>query len=92
VLRIREPSWLGHRLLRGFRPRVNLHVFTADCPETDRMLRFRDWLRAHPDDRERYAAAKRDLAARDWAYVQQYADAKTEVITAIIARADAQGH
>jgi GrpB-like predicted nucleotidyltransferase (UPF0157 family) len=55
------------------------------------MLRFRDWLRAHPDDRERYAAAKRDLAARDWTYVQQYADAKTEVITAIIARADAQG-
>ena len=92
VLRIREPHWLAHRLLRGYRPRVNLHVFTADCPETDRMLRFRDWLRAHPDDRERYAAAKRDLAARDWTYVQQYADAKTEVITAIVARADARGH
>lgn len=92
VLRIREPKWFAHRLLRGHRPRVNLHVFTAECPETDRMLRFRDWLRAHSDDRERYAAAKRELAAREWVHVQQYADAKTEVIAAIIARADAHAH
>lgn len=91
VLRIREPDWFAHRLLRGYRPRANLHVFSADCPETDRMLRFRDWLRGHPDDRERYAATKRVLAAQDWTYMQQYADAKTEVITEIIARADAHG-
>ena len=87
VLRIREPRWFEHRLLRCHRPRINLHVFGADCPETDRMLRFRDWLRANPADRDLYAAAKRDLAAREWAYVQQYADAKTEVITDIVTRA-----
>jgi GrpB-like predicted nucleotidyltransferase (UPF0157 family) len=34
-----------------------------------------------------YAAAKRELAARDWTYVQQYADAKTEVVRRILARA-----
>jgi GrpB-like predicted nucleotidyltransferase (UPF0157 family) len=32
---------------------------------------------------------KRELSARDWKYVQQYADAKNEIVAAIIARADA---
>jgi GrpB-like predicted nucleotidyltransferase (UPF0157 family) len=91
VLRIRETGWFEHRLLRCHRPLINLHVFTADCPETDRMLRFRDWLRANPADRDLYAAAKRDLAAREWTYVQQYADAKTEVITDIVTRAGGHG-
>jgi GrpB-like predicted nucleotidyltransferase (UPF0157 family) len=66
---------------------VNLHVFTAGCPETERMLRFRDWLRATPGDRDLYARAKRELASRDWTYTQQYADAKTAVVAAIMARA-----
>jgi GrpB-like predicted nucleotidyltransferase (UPF0157 family) len=91
VLRIREPRWFEHRLLRCHRPHINLHVFSANCPETDRMLRFRDWLRANPADRDLYAAAKRDLAARDWTYLQQYADAKTAVITDIVTRAGSHG-
>jgi GrpB-like predicted nucleotidyltransferase (UPF0157 family) len=53
------------------------------------MLLFRDWLRDHAEDRERYASAKRELAARDWTYMQQYADAKTDVIHDIMARAEA---
>src|ERR671933_438013 len=36
-----------------------------------------------------YAQTKRDLAARHWTYVQNYADAKSEVVEAIIARARA---
>jgi GrpB-like predicted nucleotidyltransferase (UPF0157 family) len=32
---------------------------------------------------------KRELAGRDWKYVQQYADAKTDVIQEIMARASA---
>ncbi len=51
------------------------------------MLLFRDWLRSNPADRERYAQAKRDLAARQWKYVQHYADAKTDVVEDIISRA-----
>jgi GrpB-like predicted nucleotidyltransferase (UPF0157 family) len=39
LLRIREPDWFEHRLFRGFGPRVNLHVFSAGCSETDRMVR-----------------------------------------------------
>jgi GrpB-like predicted nucleotidyltransferase (UPF0157 family) len=65
---------------------VQVHVFTAGSSEIDRMLAFRDRLRSVPEERERYLAAKRELAARRWRYVQDYADAKTEVIDDIIAR------
>ena len=87
VLRIREPDWFQHRLLKGPDTNVNLHVFSLGCPEVERMLRFRDWLRAHADDRERYAQAKRELARQDWAFTQNYADAKTAVVEEIMARA-----
>lgn len=70
-----EPDWHQHRLLKrlaqdddedGHEPRVHLHVFGPGCPEVVRHLMFRDWLRAHPEDRDRYAAAKREaLAALD---------------------------
>jgi GrpB-like predicted nucleotidyltransferase (UPF0157 family) len=90
VLRIREPEWFEHRLFKGPDTNINLHVFTAGCAETDRMLLLRDWLRTNAADRELYAAAKRELAARDWKYVQQYADAKTDVVAGIISRAEAK--
>jgi GrpB-like predicted nucleotidyltransferase (UPF0157 family) len=87
VLRIREPAWFEHRMLKGPDIDVNLHVFGAGCPEIDRMLRFRDRLRAEPAERERYAAAKRELAAQRWRHVQEYADAKTAVVAEIVDRA-----
>jgi GrpB-like predicted nucleotidyltransferase (UPF0157 family) len=92
VLRIREPEWFEHRLFKGPDTNINLHVFTAGCAETDRMLLLRDWLRANAADRELYAAAKRELAARDWTYVQQYADAKTGVVAEILSRAEAAAY
>jgi GrpB-like predicted nucleotidyltransferase (UPF0157 family) len=54
------------------------------------MILFRDWLREHEDDRALYADAKRELAARPWKYMQQYADAKTAVVAEIMARAEAE--
>jgi GrpB-like predicted nucleotidyltransferase (UPF0157 family) len=90
VLRIREPEWFEHRVFKGPDTNVNLHVFSAGCEEVDRMLLFRDWLRENEADRELYANAKRDLAAREWKYVQQYADAKTAVVHEIMARAEAK--
>jgi GrpB-like predicted nucleotidyltransferase (UPF0157 family) len=89
VLVIREPQWFQHRVFKGPDTNLNLHVFSAGSAEVDRMLRFRDWLRASAEDRQSYARAKRELAARDWKYVQQYADAKTAVVQAIMARAQA---
>ena len=87
VLRVREPDWLEHRMFRTPNRDVHLHVFSAGCPETERMVRFRDHLRTNADDRDRYAQAKRELAARDWKYMQQYADAKSDVVADIMSRA-----
>ena len=39
------------------------------------------------DERELYERTKRELAARRWAYVQEYADAKSSVIEEILLRA-----
>lgn len=86
-LRIREPDWFEHRLLKGLEPAVNLHVFSAGCPEVERMLLFRDHLRRDAADRELYEQTKRELARREWKYVQHYADAKSEVVQQILARA-----
>lgn len=90
VLRIREPDWFEHRVFKGPDTNVNLHVFSDGCMEIARMTSFRDWLRSHEDERSLYERTKRELAARDWQFVQQYADAKTQVVEAIIARATAQ--
>jgi GrpB-like predicted nucleotidyltransferase (UPF0157 family) len=87
VLRIREPDWFEHRLLKGPDTSVNVHVFSLGCPEVERMLLFRDWLRRNEADRELYERAKRELARKEWKYVQHYADAKSEVLEQIIARA-----
>ena len=83
-LRIREPEWFEHRMFKGPDADINLHVFSAGATEIERMLRFRDRLRHSDDDRERYAAAKQELAQRQWRHVQHYADAKTAVIEQIL--------
>ena len=54
-LRVREPEWYEHRMFKGGEDDVNLHVFSMGCPEVDRMVDFRDWLRTNEDDRELYA-------------------------------------
>ena len=88
-LRIREPDWFEHRLLNSPRIDANLHVFSTGCAEVHRMISFRDWLRAHPDDRALYQRAKQRLAKRTWQYTQHYADAKSNVIQEILGRIDA---
>lgn len=91
VLRIREADWHEHRLFKGPDTDTNIHVFSPGCSEIERLVGFRDWLRSHAPDRELYAAAKRDLAARTWHWVQDYADAKTAVVEEIISRAGLPG-
>jgi len=86
-LRVREPEWYEHRVLRWPDKSVHVHVFSPGCEEIDRMVIFRDRLRASESDRELYERAKRELAQKDWKYGQNYADAKSAVIDEIIARA-----
>jgi GrpB-like predicted nucleotidyltransferase (UPF0157 family) len=87
TLTIREPDWYEHRLFKGPDTNINVHTFSPGCSEIERMLLFRDWLRSHPADRERYERTKRELAMQDWKYVQNYADAKTAIVEDIIAKA-----
>jgi GrpB-like predicted nucleotidyltransferase (UPF0157 family) len=62
ALWIREPSWHQHRCLVAMSPRAILHVWSCDSPGAIRHRMFRDWLRERPDDRRRYAEAKRESA------------------------------
>ena len=89
VLHIREPEWHQHRLFKRPDTNINLHVYSFGCPEIDKMLMFRDWLRSNDADRELYERTKRELAQQTWKYVQNYADAKTTVVEEIVARARA---
>ena len=86
-LHIREVDWHEHRCFKGFDPDANLHVFSPGCVEIERMVGFRDWLRTHDDDRLLYETTKRELAAREWEFVQDYADAKSVVVEEIRIRA-----
>ncbi|KAF2233891.1 UPF0157-domain-containing protein [Viridothelium virens] len=62
--RIREPTWYEHRYFRASEPiSCNLHVWGPLCPEVERHRIFRDWLRAHEDDKELYATTKKECAA-----------------------------
>jgi GrpB-like predicted nucleotidyltransferase (UPF0157 family) len=83
TVKLREPDWYEHRVLKGPDTDINLHVFTEDCEEIENMVRFRDRLRHSATARERYAEVKSELAARRWESVQDYADAKTSIVRAI---------
>jgi GrpB-like predicted nucleotidyltransferase (UPF0157 family) len=83
-LRVREP---GHRLVRTPARDVHVHVVEVGSRAADDYLLLRDRLRDDPADRDLYERTKRALIARDWADMNAYADAKTEVVTAILERA-----
>jgi|SRR5215211_4955056 len=90
VLHLREPGWGEHRMLNDHNPDVQVHVFTTGYSEVDRMLVFRDRLRSHAEERDLYERTKRDLAARQWKFGQDYADTKSSVVEVIIAGARQQ--
>lgn len=79
---------LYQRVDRGSPHDINLHVLSPDLggQEIERLPGLRDWLRSHPEDRDRYAAVKRELAGREWRFVQDYVDAKTEGVEEILAK------
>jgi GrpB-like predicted nucleotidyltransferase (UPF0157 family) len=83
----------GHRCFVTPARDANIHLWPQGSPEIERYLLLRDRLRADAGDRTRYEARKRELAARPWADVNYYAQAKSSVIEEIIAsaRADRAG-
>jgi GrpB-like predicted nucleotidyltransferase (UPF0157 family) len=91
VLRVREPGFDEHRMLRTPQRDVHVHVFSEGSPEIERYLLLRERLREDEGERELYAGTKRELARRDWPSMQHYAEAKTGVVEGIISRAAAAG-
>jgi GrpB-like predicted nucleotidyltransferase (UPF0157 family) len=87
TLRTREPHWYEHRCLWTDNHDASLHVFGPDCDEHLRHLIFRDWLRDHPADRDRYAARKHDAAAEHPMSMAHYVHSKAAVIVEILGRA-----
>lgn len=84
ALRVREPT---HRMLRTPAHDVHVHVCSAGGEWERRHLVFRDWLRRTPADCVLYARVKQELAAQDWPTMNHDADAKSDVIAEITARA-----
>ena len=68
-------------------PRTHhIHMVEPDSVFWER-LRFRDYLRAHPQEAEHYARLKRDLAERFRTDREAYTDAKAAYIRDIMQRA-----
>jgi GrpB-like predicted nucleotidyltransferase (UPF0157 family) len=86
VLRVREPA---HRMVRTPARDVHVHVYEPGRPEVRDYIDLRDWLRVDAADRGLYAATKRTLARQQWNDMNDYADAKTEVIDDVLTRARA---
>ncbi|ANH39689.1 dephospho-CoA kinase/protein folding accessory domain-containing protein [Nocardioides dokdonensis FR1436] len=89
-LRVREPWWFGHRVLRHTDPACGLHVFGPDAPEPIKHRIFRDWLRGNPGERDLYARAKRAAAAASTSageHSMQYNARKEQVVREICRRA-----
>lgn len=88
-LRSRED---GHRFFRPFAGRtrdVHVHVCASGSPWERRHLLFRDYLRADAAARAAYSAAKAEIAARWRDDRIAYADAKSDVIDELMAKAEA---
>jgi len=84
-LRVREPDFHEHRMFRTVQKDVHIHVLSKDSSEIDRYLVFRNRLRWNEADRKEYEATKRLLAASEWADMNEYAKAKTQIVERIIA-------
>lgn len=82
-LRVREPE---HRMLRTSARDVHLHVYEPAHPAVQDYLDLRDWLTVDGADRELYAVTKRRLARQSWRDMNDYADAKSDVIQDVLGR------
>ena len=66
---------------------VHVHVFRPGDDAVPPYRELRDWLRIDETDRALYANTKKMLARKQWSDMNDYADAKTDVISQILAHA-----
>ena len=87
---LRQPDWYEHRLFVNYKPEANIHIWTPTSGQITRHSAFTAWLKAHPDDLERYAQAKREackLAKEHGENADQYGDRKNAVLKEVMTRA-----
>ena len=84
ILRVQEPDWNEHRMFRTHEKDVHVHVYSVGCSEISASLDLPRSSAHKFDDRRRYEQTKRELAAREWPDMNEYAEAKTDVIESII--------
>ncbi|MFD2470242.1 dephospho-CoA kinase [Amycolatopsis silviterrae] len=86
-----DGKWLKrfHQSADPKRP-VNLHVRSTETPAWRLALLFRDWIRAHPEERDSYTEVKETLARKHSAdgTVEQYAEEKQGWVNAAFVRAE----
>jgi len=61
----------------------NVHVYEEGDPEINRYIKFRDWMRSHPDDRDAYAKLKVELAAKFPHDILSYCNGKDAFVASI---------
>lgn len=79
-LRVRER---GHRMVRTAERDVHVHVLSEGDSEIGEYLLFRDQLRVDESDRVLYESVKRGLLEGEWADMNDYAEAKSQVVADI---------
>ncbi len=62
---------------------IHLHVYAAGDPQIERHLRFRDYLRAHPSEAQKYEELKYSLASRFRNDRESYTEGKNNLIQQI---------
>lgn len=65
---------------------LHIHMYATDHPEWDAHIRFRDFLRNQPPSAARYAALKRELAAKHPQDREAYGEGKTPFVSMILGR------
>ena len=77
---------------KGFRLRThNVHIFEQGNLEIERHLKFRDWMRNNPVDRNAYAELKNGLAEKFPECIESYCIGKDEFVANIEAKAGWDG-
>lgn len=62
---------------------ANIHVYEQESGEIDRCIKFRDWMRSHPEDKDAYANLKETLAKKFPNDIFNYCSGKDEFVAAI---------
>ncbi|HUX80002.1 MAG TPA: GrpB family protein [Alphaproteobacteria bacterium] len=61
----------------------NVHIFAEGHPDIERHLRFRDYLKNHPDDADSYSRLKKDLVKQSPDDIERYCWGKEDFVKAI---------